>query len=99
MSEKDIQNAIRVELSEHGIVLRLNNGLFFTADGRPIKSGLPKGTSDLLFIGNGKIAFIEVKNEHGVASKEQLNFIERMRSLNHRAGVCRSVDEALELIR
>lgn len=98
MSEHEIQNKIRVALSKHGIVLRLNVGTFFTKDGRRINSGLPKGTSDLLFIGWKKIAFIEVKNEKGKASPEQLRFIECVKNLGHSAGVCRSVEDALKLI-
>lgn len=96
--ETIIQNEIRCALSAYGIVLRLNNGLFFTSDGRPMKSGLPKGTSDLLFIGKKKIAFIEVKTPKGKATEKQLNFIERIKSLGHIAGVARSVEDALELI-
>lgn len=98
MKEIDIQNSIRLELSKHGMVLRMNNGLFYTEDGRPIKSGLPKGTSDLLFVGKGFIAFLEVKTSRGKPSKEQLKFIEVIKSLGHKAGIVRSVQDALELI-
>lgn len=99
MREIDIQNSIRKELSQYGIVLRLNNGLFYTKDGRPIQSGLPKGTSDLLFIGQGKITFLEVKTSIGKPSTHQIAFVKAMQKLGHRAGIVRSVEEALELIK
>jgi hypothetical protein len=98
MKEIDIQNSIRIALSEYGIVLRLNVGNFVTQDGRHVSSGLPKGTSDLLFIGQGYIAFIECKTPLGRASPEQLSFIKRMQELGHRAGIARSVEEALKII-
>lgn len=98
-SEIDIQNSIRKALSKHGIVLRLNNGLFYTEDGRPVKSGLPKGTSDLLYIGNnGLVAFMEVKTATGRPSKEQINFINAMQARHLKAGIVRSVEDALNLI-
>ena len=99
MKEIDIQNSIRLELSKlGGLVLRLNNGLFYTEDGRPIKSGLPKGTSDLLYVGNDIIAFMEVKTSKGKPRPEQLRFIEKIKSLGHKAGIVRSVEDALKLI-
>lgn len=97
MKETDIQNQIRMALSEHGIVIRQNTGNFLTTDGRRVVCGV-KGLSDLLFIGNGFVAFIEVKNDKGRPSKEQVNFIEAVRMLGHRAGICRSVEDALKLI-
>ena len=97
MTETDIQNKIRLALSRYGIVVRLQSGNFELKDGRRIVCGV-KGLSDLLFIGKGKVAFIEVKNINGRASKEQLNFIEAMRKLGHRAGIAHSVEEALDII-
>jgi len=98
VNETNLQNNIRLELSKYGIVLRLNTGLFNTLDGRTISSGLPPGVSDLLFIGNGKIAFIEVKTQTGRLRPEQEKFINLIKSLGHIAGVARSVEEAVELI-
>ncbi|MFA6930865.1 MAG: VRR-NUC domain-containing protein [Lentisphaeria bacterium] len=89
---------IQIALSDHGVTLRLNVGEFTTKDGRHISSGLPKGTSDLLFIGHGYIAFIEVKTEKGRIRPEQIKFINTMRKLGHRAGVARSIEDALKII-
>ena len=96
MNETDLQNQIRLALSKHGIVIRQNTGNFELKDGRWVKCGV-KGLSDLLFIGRGKVAFIEVKTEYGKSTSEQLAFIERMRELGHSAGIARSVEDALEI--
>lgn len=98
MTETDIQNQIRLALSRYGIVIRLQSGNFKLEDGRRIVCGT-KGLSDLLFIGTGKVAFIEVKNVNGKLSQEQLNFIAAMRKLGHRAGIAHSVEEALDIIK
>ncbi len=98
MTETDIQNQIRLALSKYGIVIRLQSGKLKLEDGRRIVCGV-KGLSDLLFIGKGKVAFIEVKNINGKPSKEQLNFLAAMRKLGHRAGIAHSVEEALEIIK
>lgn len=97
MREIDMQNAIRIALSKYGVVIRQNTGNFALKDGRRITCGV-KGLSDLLFIGKNYVAFIEVKNATGKATDEQVNFIKKMQSLGHKAGICRSVEDALKLI-
>jgi hypothetical protein len=97
MTETDIQSAIRLALSEYGIIIRQQSGNFELKDGRRLLCGI-KGLSDLLFIGQGFIAFIEVKTAIGKPSPEQLHFIEVIKKLGHRAGVACSVEDALEII-
>ena len=111
-SEHRIQDEIRLALSEHGIVLRLNSGKFWQGrrvwsnefqqyvlvDLRPVQ-GCPPGTSDLLFIGENNVAFIECKDDKGKLRSEQERFIRIMHSCGHRAGVARSPEEALEIIK
>lgn len=110
--ETILQNKIRIALSEHGIVLRLNSGRFWQGKRvysqeykqdvlinlRPV-AGCPEGTSDLLFVGANKIAFVEIKTEKGAVKKEQERFIEEIKKLGHRAGVVRSEIEARELVK
>lgn len=110
-SEHLIQDEIRLALSEHGIVLRLNSGKFWQGkrvwsnefqqyvliDLRPVQ-GCPKGTSDLLFIGDDNTAFIECKDDKGHTRPEQERFIAAVKSYGHRAGVARSVEDALAII-
>ena len=97
-SETTIQNEIRCTLSEYGIVVRQNTGVFYNNHGTRTKCGFP-GLSDLVFYSkSGEAVFIEVKTPTGRASPEQISFLERMRSYGFKAGICRSVDEALKLI-
>ena len=96
LTETDLQNQIRIALSPYGVVIRQNTGNFELKDGRRIICGV-KGLSDLLFIGQNRVAFIEVKTPTGKPSQEQLNFIRRMQELGHTAGIARSVEDALRL--
>lgn len=96
--ETDIQNQIRCDLSAYGVVARMNTGVFFSADGRPVKCGIP-GMPDLLFIGpDGRIAWIEVKTLKGRPSEAQQRFIAMLREKGHRAGIARNTEEALRII-
>ena len=96
-SESYIQNQIRCALSKYGVVIRMNTGNVQTQSGTYIRCGV-KGMSDLLFVGQGYIAWIEVKTPTGKPSPEQIKFINRMRQLGHRAGIARSVEEALDIV-
>jgi hypothetical protein len=98
MNETDLQNRIRVALSETGIVIRMNSGVFKTADGRAVKQGIP-GMPDLLWLGpDGKTAWIEVKTAKGRVAENQQRFIDRLQHMGHRAGIARSVKEAMEIV-
>jgi hypothetical protein len=100
MTEHEIQNSIRLKLSELGYaVFRANVGKFQTKDGRWFDTGLPKGFSDLFAIKNGKIYFLEVKTETGKPTAEQLNFLAVMRDrYGCITGIVRSVEEAIKLV-
>lgn len=111
MREHKIQDLIRLELSKHGLVFRTNagsawGGKYTNIPGlgnvilNPQKIDLlPKGFSDLLFIGpDGTVAFIECKDDKGRLRTEQEKFIDIMRSYGHKAGVARSVEDALKII-
>jgi len=99
LTEHEIQDAIRLELSRRGIItFRENVGTFQTEDGRVIKAGPPPGTSDLLAIlPGGFAAWIEVKTPTGRVRPEQENFIRRMREKGCRAGIARTVADALAI--
>lgn len=112
-TEHDIQDAIRIALSENGgLCFRCNAGEFWQGrrvyspaykqdillDIRAVK-GLPKGFTDLLYISpGGKVAFIEVKKPGGKVRPEQVKFIERVRSMGFRAGIAHNIEEAKEII-
>ena len=110
-SEHRIQDEIRLALSEHGIVLRLNSGKayggtrvwdkkygYILKDIRPIAL-CAQGTPDLLFIGSdGRVAFIEVKDDTGRAREDQKRFLAMVQQYGYRAGIARSVEDALKII-
>lgn len=100
ISEHDIQNSIRLKLSELGYaVFRINSGKIRMADGRWFDTGVPKGFSDLIAVKGGRIFFLEVKTEAGKASPEQIKFLATMRDrYGCAAGIVRSVEEAVELV-
>lgn len=97
MTETDIQNAIRLELSKYGVCFRMNTGVFKQGE-RTIKCGV-KGMSDLLFIKGGRAYWLEVKTETGRPSAEQLNFLSVMRKHGCVAEIVRSVDDAVRAVR
>ncbi|PGA92173.1 VRR-NUC domain-containing protein [Bacillus toyonensis] len=101
MKEIDVQNSIRLALNPYAIVFRANVGTFKTEDGRTVSTGLPKGFSDLFGYrkSDGKMFFIEVKNEKGRLRPDQKHFIETMHKNGAIAGVARSPEDAIELIR
>ena len=98
--EHDIQNSIRMKLSELGYcVFRVNVGRFKTQDGRWFDTGLPKGFSDLMAVKDGRVYFLEVKTETGKASPEQLNFLAVMRDrYGCVTSIVRSVDDAVRIV-
>ena len=100
IKEIDIQNSIRLALSGKCIIFRANVGVFSTADGRTVSTGLPKGFSDLFGYRKSdcKAVFIEVKTATGKVRPQQEQFLNAMKGYGAIAGVCRSVEEALKLI-
>lgn len=114
MRERDIQNQIRLGVSEQcqGVIFRTNAGQAWAGDRvyshefrqnvlvniRPVKLLVP-GFSDLLYLGPERNAtFIECKTPKGPVREEQERFIELMRSYGFNAGICRSVEDAVTLI-
>ncbi|SDD88990.1 VRR-NUC domain-containing protein [Sporomusa acidovorans] len=87
------------------------DGSITIMDPRPFQTGLPEGYSDLTavvpvvitaeMVGSliGVAGFIEVKNAKRKATPAQLHFIEQMRSLGARAGVARSPEDAVRILR
>lgn len=100
MRERDIQNEIRVGTADIAMLFRANVGKGKTYDGRHFDTGLPKGFSDLFGFrfSDRRIVFIEVKTAAGRASKEQINFIQKMQIYGAIAGIARSVEDARKII-
>ena len=121
MTEADVQNSIRLKLSELGYYterINVGSGYLVTKDLMDeikricppalkakldkisyFSTGAVKGRSDISAIKDGKIAFLEIKNEVGRPSPEQLNFIKVMQTrYGCRAGIARSVSDALKIV-
>lgn len=87
------------------------DGSITIMDPRPFKTGLPEGYTDLTIVASriitpemvgrliGIAGFIEVKYGKRKATPEQLNFIEQMKLIGALAGVARSPDEAIQILR
>jgi len=113
--ETRIQNRILLALSEAGCTVWRNEtagawvGKQIHRDGDQVTLtnahmmtfGLAVGSSDIIGIHNatGRFLAIEVKTPKGRPTKEQLRFIEAVRAAGGIAGIARSVEEALDLIR
>jgi hypothetical protein len=97
MSESRLLYEIMRELGKYGAVYRCNSGTVKLPNGKRF-NGMPKGFSDVLFIRpDGGACFIETKTDNGKLSSEQERFMQRMQSLNARAGIARSVNEAMQI--
>jgi hypothetical protein len=99
ISEGALMRQIMVALAEDGhIVFRANVGKFKLQDGRWFDTGLPPGFSDLFGIcTDGRPLFIEVKTKTGRVSEAQWNFLAAMLARGARAGVARSIEDALRI--
>jgi len=112
--ETRIQNRILLALSEAGCTVWRNEtsgawvGKQIHRDGDQVTLinahmmtfGLAVGSSDIIGITpEGRFLAVEVKTPKGRPTKEQLRFIEAVRAAGGIAGIARSVEEALDLIR
>lgn len=67
--------------------------------GQLISMGLRPGCADLVvWLGDGKIAYLEVKNEKGVQSDNQRRFQERCIASGYPYCVVRSVEDVKEFL-
>ena len=112
--ETKVQRLIMLALSEAGCIVWRNEtagawvgkklhhaGQQVTlGDARFMPFGLCVGSSDLISItAEGKFMAIEVKTATGRASKEQLNFISQVKANGGLAGIARSAEDALKILR
>ena len=99
LTEHDLQNAIRAELTKRGYTaFRANVGKVKMPDGRYFSTGLPRGFSDVFAVKDGRISFIEVKVHPNKPTAEQLNFIAQMQRKGCDAGVAYSVEDAISIV-
>lgn len=113
MQEHPVQQQILAELGSGCCRLwRNNTGTLMDRNGRPVKFGLCKGSSDLIglrsvvvtpeMVGQRLAVFsaVEVKPPKGGRVRpEQQHFIEVVQGLGGLAGVARSVEDAERILR
>ena len=100
-AEHKIQNDIRVAVSRAGhIIFRANVGKVKMDNGGWFDTGLPRGFPDLFGFrkSDGKMFFIECKNETGRLRDDQKQFAKAISGEPVLYGVARSVDDALNII-
>lgn len=98
-NETDLQNRIRVGISDIAVTHRINVGTFKVGK-RFVSTGVRPGFSDLFGHrrSDGKAFYLEIKTDKGVVSENQEKFIAAMQKTGAIAGVCRSVAEARQLL-
>ena len=113
MSEHEIQQRIRLACGRGPVRLwRNNSGALVDQQGRLVRFGLAKGSSDLIglrsleitpdLVGQRIAQFValEIKTARGVVSPEQRAFLQLVEQLGGLAAICSSVEaaeQALEL--
>jgi len=110
-SEHEIQQRIRLACGRGAVRLwRNNTGAVVDQQGRFVRFGLCKGSSDLIglrsleitpeMVGQRVAQFValEVKTAQGVLSPEQRAFLRLVQQLGGMAAACRSVEEAEQLL-
>lgn len=109
-NEHVVQNQIRLALSQGPVRLfRNNTGALKDQNGRLVRFGLCKGSSDLIgwttieiteeHVGRRLAVFtaIEVKDQ-GLPTKEQMRFLDRVKDSGGLAGVARCVASATRIV-
>lgn len=101
MTEADIMREIQLALSRLGCrAFRNNVGVAKTDTGSVIRFGLTVGSSDLIgWTASGRFLAIEVKRPGKNPTKEQRNFLDAVTKAGGIAGVARSVEDAVEIVR
>ena len=110
-SEHEIQQRIRLACGRGPVRLwRNNTGALVDQQGRFVRFGLCKGSSDLIGLRSLEITpelvglrlaqfvALEIKTAQGVLRPEQQAFLRLVQQLGGVAAVCRSVEEAEQLL-
>ena len=108
MTEHELQNQIRAALSEYGKVFRTNAGEFWQGKRvwsrelqAPVISDARASVWFFRFVVPGFTGggIHRGKTKTGRVSDRQKKFLEVMRQDGHRAGVARSVEDAIKIIK
>ena len=98
-AEGQIVNECLIALSQAGcLAWRNDTGGYRTPEGRLIRYGLCRGSSDVIAIApDGIFVAVECKTAKGRPTPEQKRFMEAVRAKGGRAGVARSGEEAVAI--
>ena len=112
VSEHEIQQRIRLACGRGPVRLwRNNSGALIDQQGRLVRFGLCKGSSDLIglrtleitpgLVGQRLAQFValEIKGARGVVSPEQRAFLALVEQLGGLAAICRSVEAAEQVLK
>ena len=112
VSEHEIQQRIRLACGHGPVRLwRNNSGALVDQQGRLVRFGLCKGSSDLIglrtleitpgLVGQRLAQFValEIKGARGVVSPEQRAFLALVEQLGGLAAICRSVEAAEQVLK
>jgi len=100
MKESEIQKAIKDYLTLKGwLVIKFNNGGFWSKDGKRFIPPAQLGVADLLCCApNGRFVALEIKTPKGELSTYQERFLDDVKANNAVGMVLRSLDDAINLV-
>ena len=114
MTERELLTAIQIAATRHGARLfrnsvavawtgratKLPDGSVLIRDPRPIKTGLVNGASDLIgWTADGRFLAVEAKTGRVQTTLEQRRFIAAVNEVGGSAGVARSVEDAVGIMK
>jgi hypothetical protein len=104
MKESQTQSAIeqylRILENQGKLVYQKNNsGAFRTERGSFIRYGKAGSPDFLVFLKDGACLHLEIKNEKGELTKNQLDYALKMDKLGHCYEVARSLDEVEKMLK
>ena len=112
MGEHEIQQRIRLACGRGPVRLwRNNSGALVDQQGRLVRFGLCKGSSDLIGLRSlvitpdqvgerlAQFVALEIKTARGVVSPEQRAFLALVEQLGGLAAICRSVEAAEQVLK
>ena len=108
ISEHEVQKYVCNYLKQKGFKFwAVPNGFVFKGSSQETaryrnymeQEGVTKGVFDLtILLGNGKVAFLEVKTVNGAARKEQREWLEYFEKNNYPAKICVGIKECIDFI-
>lgn len=108
ISEHEVQKYVCNYLRKKGFKFwAVPNGFVFNGSSQEIsryrhymtQEGVTKGVFDLtILLGNGEVAFLEIKTIHGSPRKEQKEWLEYFKQNGYRAEICVGIGECIAFI-